>query len=66
MDLHASPVTCCSYLVDAPGDLVPALYSVGKRWAASETDAFSTREWPITGGEWGVSYKPYPELVLTG
>ena len=29
MDLHGSPVTSCTYLADCPGDLVPALYSVG-------------------------------------
>lgn len=28
MDLHESPVTCCTYLTDCPSDLVPALYSV--------------------------------------
>ena len=29
MDLHGSAVTSCTYLADCPGDLVPALYSVG-------------------------------------
>ncbi|KAF0307134.1 Syntaxin-binding protein 5 [Amphibalanus amphitrite] len=29
MDLHGSTVTSCTYLADCPGDLVPALYSVG-------------------------------------
>ncbi|KAA0186954.1 Syntaxin-binding protein 5 [Fasciolopsis buskii] len=74
MDLHSSPVTACLYLVDCPGDLVPAFYSVGSRGqrqrpgpvASAESDAFSSREWPVTGGEWGLSYNPYPELVLTG
>ncbi|TPP67888.1 STXB5 [Fasciola gigantica] len=79
MDLHSSPVTACLYLVDCPGDLVPAFYSVGSRGQrqrpgpntsasniTTESDAFSSREWPITGGEWGLSYNPYPELVLTG
>ncbi|THD22778.1 Syntaxin-binding protein 5 [Fasciola hepatica] len=79
MDLHSSPVTACLYLVDCPGDLVPAFYSVGSRGqrqrpgpntsasnTTTESDAFSSREWPITGGEWGLSYNPYPELVLTG
>lgn len=28
MDLHESPVTCCTYLTDCPSDLVPAFYSV--------------------------------------
>lgn len=28
MDLHESPVTCCTYLADCPSDLVPAFYSV--------------------------------------
>ncbi|KAF5403307.1 hypothetical protein PHET_03020 [Paragonimus heterotremus] len=72
MDLHSSPVTSCLYLVDCPGDLVPAFYSVGSRGnrthrtGAADADTFSTREWPISGGEWGLSYNPYPELVLTG
>lgn len=32
MDLHESPVTCCTYLTDCPSDLVPAFYSVSS-WA---------------------------------
>ncbi|CAL8108438.1 unnamed protein product [Calicophoron daubneyi] len=70
MDLHTSPVTSCVYLVDCPPDLVPLFYSVGSRGnrnqRVNEPDAFSSRDWPINGGEWGVSYNPYPELVLTG
>ncbi|VDP83708.1 unnamed protein product [Echinostoma caproni] len=79
MDLHSSPVTACLYLVDCPGDLVPAFFSVGSRSqrsragpntsasnSSNESETFSSREWPITGGEWGLSYNPYPELVLTG
>ncbi|VDQ00883.1 unnamed protein product, partial [Trichobilharzia regenti] len=26
----------------------------------------NNREWPITGGEWGLSYQPFPELIITG
>ncbi|CAH8871463.1 unnamed protein product [Trichobilharzia szidati] len=72
MDLHSSAVTSCLYLVDCPGDLVPAFYSVGNRrhrtqsGTSAEPDVFSNREWPITGGEWGLSYQPYPELIITG
>ncbi|OON23705.1 LLGL2 protein [Opisthorchis viverrini] len=71
MDIHSSPVTSCLYLVDCPGDLVPAFYPLGTRSStrskrAADSDTFSTREWPIIGGECGVSYNPYPELVLTG
>ncbi|GAA50460.1 syntaxin binding protein 5, partial [Clonorchis sinensis] len=71
MDIHSSPVTSCLYLVDCPGDLVPAFYPLGTRSStrskrAADSDTFSTREWPIIGGECGISYNPYPELVLTG
>ncbi|TGZ72814.1 hypothetical protein CRM22_001854 [Opisthorchis felineus] len=71
MDIHSSPVTSCLYLVDCPGDLVPAFYPLGTRSStrskrAADSDTFSTREWPVIGGECGVSYNPYPELVLTG
>ena len=31
MDFNESPVTCCRYLVDCPGDLIPALYMVGSK-----------------------------------
>lgn len=33
MDLHESPVTCCTYLSDCPSDLVPAFYSVSVQFA---------------------------------
>lgn len=37
MDLHESPVTCCTYLTDCPSDLVPAFYSVSSSiWLASD------------------------------
>ena len=29
MDIHETAVTCCLYVADCPGDLIPALYSVG-------------------------------------
>ncbi|CAH8438141.1 unnamed protein product [Dicrocoelium dendriticum] len=81
MDLHIPPVTCCLYVVDCPADFVPALYSVGSRSNCSRsntfgtsgnpvdvahTDSFSTREWPITGGEWGTTYNAFPEVIITG
>ncbi|KAH9645762.1 hypothetical protein HF086_002689 [Spodoptera exigua] len=31
MDIHESPVTCCSYFADCPSDLIPAFYSVGRQ-----------------------------------
>jgi syntaxin-binding protein 5 len=31
MDIHESPVTSCIYMADCPGDLIPALYSVGSK-----------------------------------
>ncbi|CAH8667768.1 unnamed protein product [Schistosoma rodhaini] len=72
MDLHSSPVTSCLYLVDCPGDLIPAFYSVSSRrnrtqsGTCAEPDVFSSREWPITGGEWRLSSQQVPELIITG
>ncbi|KAL9878916.1 syntaxin-binding protein 5 isoform X2 [Glossina fuscipes] len=65
MDLHESPVTCCTYLTDCPSDLVPALYSIG-RTTTSKKNAFSEREWPISGGEWSPASCSYSEIVITG
>ncbi|XP_044739572.1 syntaxin-binding protein 5 isoform X5 [Chrysoperla carnea] len=63
MDIHESPVTCCSYLVDCPADLIPAFYSVGTHNRAG----FSKREWPINGGEWSSqSACSYSEIIITG
>ena len=31
MDFNESPVTSCRYLVDCPGDFIPALYMVGAK-----------------------------------
>ncbi|XP_067638462.1 syntaxin-binding protein 5 isoform X2 [Eurosta solidaginis] len=65
MDLHESPVTCCTYLTDCPSDLVPAFYSVG-RSTTSKKAGFSEREWPINGGEWFPASCSYSEIVITG
>lgn len=65
MDIHESPVVCCQYLADCPGDLIPCLYSVGAK-AAGQSRHFSERDWPITGGEWGPGIVSYPELIITG
>ncbi|KAK9721997.1 LLGL2 [Popillia japonica] len=65
MDIHESPVTCCSYLVDCPADLIPAFYSVG-RSAASKKVGFSEKEWPISGGSWSANSCSYSEIILTG
>ncbi len=72
MDLNDSPVTCCEYVVDCPGDLIPNLYVVGSR-AKNAADGggrgFSQKEWPVSGGvesqadDAGCSYQ---ELVVTG
>ncbi len=62
MDIHESAVTCCLYVADCPGDLIPALYSVG----AQGHVGFSKREWPISGGEWGSMAPSYAELIITG
>lgn len=65
MDIHESPVTCCSYLSDCPADLIPAFYSVGRAGAAKR-QGFSEKEWPIGGGTWLAQSCSYSEIVLTG
>ncbi|XP_046649420.1 syntaxin-binding protein 5-like isoform X3 [Daphnia pulicaria] len=62
MDIHESAVTCCLYMADCPGDLIPALYSVG----AQGHTGFSKREWPINGGQWGSLAPSYAEIIVTG
>lgn len=64
MDLHESPVTCCTYLADCPSDLIPAFYSVGSR--THKRTGFTEREWPISGGEWSPTSCSYNEIILTG
>lgn len=65
MDIHESPVTCCSYLSDCPADLIPAFYSVGRAGAAKK-QGFSEKEWPVGGGTWSAQSCSYSEIVLTG
>ncbi|XP_055709025.1 syntaxin-binding protein 5 isoform X2 [Phlebotomus papatasi] len=65
MDLHESPVTCCTYLSDCPSDLVPAFYSVGRNPGCRRT-GFSDREWPLSGGEWAPASCSYSEIIITG
>lgn len=65
MDLHESPVTCCSYLADCPSDLVPAFYSVGRSGSVRRA-ALSERDWPISGGEWSPASCSYSEIIITG
>lgn len=64
MDLHESPVTCCTYLSDCPSDLVPAFYFVGR--SSARKGGFSEREWPISGGEWSPASCSYSEIIITG
>ncbi|XP_044594791.1 syntaxin-binding protein 5 isoform X7 [Cotesia glomerata] len=64
MDLHESPVTCCAYFADCPGDLVPAFYSVGSK--SQKKTGFSEKEWPISGGEWSPNSSSYNEIIVTG
>lgn len=64
MDLHESPVTCCTYLSDCPSDLVPAFYFVGRN--PTRKTGFSDREWPISGGEWSPASCSYSEIIITG
>ncbi|GBP86146.1 Syntaxin-binding protein 5-like [Eumeta japonica] len=65
MDLHESPVTCCSYFADCPSDLIPAFYSVGRAGNKRQT-GFSERPWPVDGGEWTPASCSYSEIILTG
>ncbi|XP_059478656.1 syntaxin-binding protein 5 isoform X3 [Neocloeon triangulifer] len=64
MDIHESPVTCCTYFADCPSDLIPAFYSVGSR--AQKRTGFSEREWPVDGGEWNPTPCSYNEIIITG
>lgn len=64
MDIHESPVTCCTYLADCPSDLIPAFYQVGSR--TQKRTGFSEREWPVDGGEWNPTSCSYNEIIITG
>lgn len=63
LSIHESPVTCCDYFADCPSDLIPALYFVGAR---QKRQGYSKKEWPISGGNWGVGTQSYPEIIITG
>ncbi|XP_052025222.1 syntaxin-binding protein 5 isoform X4 [Apodemus sylvaticus] len=63
LSIHESPVTCCEYFADCPVDLIPALYSVGAR---QKRQGYSKKEWPISGGNWGLNAQSYPEIIITG
>ncbi|XP_025278296.1 syntaxin-binding protein 5 isoform X3 [Canis lupus dingo] len=63
LSIHESPVTCCEYFAGCPGDLIPALYSVGAR---QKRQGYSKKEWPINGGNWGLGVQSYPEIIITG
>ncbi|XP_035277435.1 syntaxin-binding protein 5a isoform X22 [Anguilla anguilla] len=63
LTIHESPVTCCEYFADCPVDLIPALYSVGSR---QKRQGYSKKEWPISGGTWGLGTQSYPEIIITG
>ncbi|CAH1103906.1 unnamed protein product [Psylliodes chrysocephalus] len=65
MDIHESPVTCCSYLADCPADLIPAFYSVG-RASAMKRSGFSEMDWPVNGGTWPAHACTYAEIIMTG
>ncbi|KAI5637671.1 LLGL2 domain-containing protein [Phthorimaea operculella] len=65
MDIHESPVTCCSYFADCPSDLIPAFYSVG-RAGNKKAAGFSDKLWPVNGGEWAPASCSYSEIILTG
>uniref|UniRef100_A0A8C9VJ78 Syntaxin-binding protein 5-like n=1 Tax=Scleropages formosus TaxID=113540 RepID=A0A8C9VJ78_SCLFO len=63
LTIHESPVTCCEYFADCPVDIIPALYSVGSR---QKRQGYSKKEWPISGGNWGLGTQSYPEIIITG
>uniref|UniRef100_UPI00358E8F4E syntaxin-binding protein 5-like isoform X2 n=1 Tax=Myxine glutinosa TaxID=7769 RepID=UPI00358E8F4E len=63
MDLHESPVTCCSYAGDCPDHVIPALYAAGSR---ARKHHHSTQDWPISGGTWDIGTCSVPELIITG
>lgn len=63
LSIHESPVTCCEYFADCPEDLIPALYFVGNR---QKRQGYSKKEWPVSGGNWGVGTQSYPEIIITG
>ncbi|MBN3289016.1 STXB5 protein, partial [Polypterus senegalus] len=63
LSIHESPVTCCEYFSDCPVDIIPALYSVGAR---QKRQGYSKKEWPISGGNWGLGNQCYPEIIITG
>ncbi|XP_036397837.1 syntaxin-binding protein 5 isoform X2 [Megalops cyprinoides] len=63
LTIHESPVTCCEYLADCPVDLIPALYSVGSK---QKRQAYSKKEWPISGGNCGQGAQSYQEIIITG
>nr|XP_015840149.1 PREDICTED: syntaxin-binding protein 5 isoform X8 [Tribolium castaneum] len=65
MDIHESPVTCCSYLADCPADLIPAFYYVG-RASGNKRQGFSEMDWPVSGGSWSAQSCSYSEIILTG
>lgn len=65
MDIHESPVTCCTYLADCPSDLVPAFYMVGLNPNNRKTGQ-SERQWPVSGGEWSPASCSYFEIIITG
>ena len=67
MDFNEAPVTSCRYVVDCPGDLIPALYMVGSKAKEGSNRLFSSGEWPISGGlDNGTESCSYTELVITG
>ncbi len=40
--------------------------TAGDAAACADANAFSTRKWPINGGEWGTNLCSYQELIITG
>ncbi|XP_067946439.1 syntaxin-binding protein 5-like [Watersipora subatra] len=63
LDIHESPVTCLKYISDCASDLVPAMYSSGTK---QKRKGFSSREFPVKGGEASTGSCSYSELLITG
>lgn len=65
MDFQESAVTCCEYIVDCPGEIIMALYSVGSR--GKKSAGWSSREWPVSGGvDSGKQATSHHEILVTG
>ena len=71
-------MTCCEYIVAAPGEVVAALHSVGRPGAGANNGkagkggkaggtSWSNREWPVSGGvDSSKGGSCFQEMLVTG